>query len=124
MFRRKETKRAFVQGVRDGKAKTYYGAHIRYKGKELKPSPVQAMSEEEKEWFPDVWEAMKAQVQTLNLEPEKDAPPRRQSQEVEAQVCRDFRLYRKCSRNCKPRAFGGCKGHMIFPSCPQLESED
>lgn len=123
MFRRRETKRAFVQGVREGKGKTYHAAHIRYAPRKGKHGQVEAMSEEEKEWFPDVWEAMKARVQSLEVEPEKDAPPRRQSPEVEAQMCRDLRLYRKCSRNCKPRAFGGCKGHLLWASCPQMEPE-
>lgn len=118
MYRRRETKRAFQQGVREGKAKGWgHGANGRYV-KKGKHGPVQGMTEEEKELFPDVWASMLEKCCPIQ-EPEKEGPSRRLTPEQEALICRELSIYKRCSRVCSPRAFGGCKGHLYWASCPQ-----
>jgi hypothetical protein len=105
------------------KTTAYRAWVVRSHDKGAKPGMVMAMTEEEKAWFPDVWEALVAQVSPPH-DPQFEAPWKRQPPAVEDQACRDLRIYKRCSRNCKPRAFGGCKGYRFWPSCPQLEPKE
>lgn len=109
--------------MREGKDKMYFGAHIRYTPKG-KSGPCHQYNAEVFKDFPKLWALMQERAAKRIQEPEKDCPPKRQSMEVEAQVCREQGLYRKCSRNCAPRKFGGCKGWTKWGSCPQPEPED
>lgn len=112
----------FAKGHRSGKASTPYTAYAQWNKrsheKVNRASTVIAMSEEEKALFPDIWAALVSQIPVREDE-SRIGPFKRQEQVIEANVCSALRIYRRCSRNCTPRAFGGCKGWEKFKTCPQ-----
>lgn len=92
--------------------------HFQYRGRK-QAGPVYHANAEVFQDFPKIWEAYRAKLeQNMVTEVEKTAPPKRMGLETEKAVLREIRVYRKCSRNCKPRAFGGCKGWTRWASCP------
>jgi hypothetical protein len=103
-----------------GKSSTPFSQYQQYqrRSRENKPKDFTPMTEDEKRWFPDVWAEMLQEMSLPVREVEADCPYKRQGPMVEAQVVREMRIYRKCSRNCNPTPLGGCKGWTRWASCP------